>query len=158
MAMPASVRCRRANSASIASWRVRSQSIAAYTSAGDASATPRSVPRVTSPHQTNVDSFGLGRTTRDTISARVRSRSRPAGPSMAGKSSFCAIACTAATCPCGRLRVISNAPATSTRVLPASVARSAAIASAGSADRLARVSLAGLPSALRNERRSRCRS
>src|SRR2546427_9320423 len=36
------------------SWRPRSQSIAAYTSAGLASATHRSIPRVISPHQDRV--------------------------------------------------------------------------------------------------------
>src|SRR6266481_5194685 len=77
----------------------------------DASLTPRSAPRVVSAHQVSVDSLEPGLTTREMISARARSRWRPAGPSSAGSPSLAAMACTAATWPCGSDPVMVTAPA-----------------------------------------------
>ena len=88
-----------------------------------------------------MDSFGLGRTTRETISARAMSRFRPAGPSSAGRPSWCAMAATAATCPCGSDRTMLNSLPAGTSVWPFSVASIASTASGGSIDRLATVSL-----------------
>ena len=85
-----------------------SQSIAAYASSVVASSMPRSAPSVESPHQARVDSFEPGVTTREMIRARARSRCRPAGPSSAGRPSLRAIACTAATCPCGSDRAMRD--------------------------------------------------
>jgi hypothetical protein len=56
---------------------------------------------VVSGHQASVDSFDAGPITREMISASARSRARHGGPSRPGKPSWCAIAATAATCPCG---------------------------------------------------------
>ena len=111
----------------------------------DAPATPRSPPSVASAHQVRVDSFEAGLTTREMISARARSRCRPAGPSSAGRPSLAAIACTAATCPCGTDRVMVTASPAGTSRWPFKVASTAAAASAGSADRLASVSCRTLP-------------
>ena len=63
------------------SCRANSQSNAAYTSSVDAAATPRSAPRLVSSHHASVASLLAGRSTREMISARARSRSRQAGPS-----------------------------------------------------------------------------
>ena len=111
----------------------------------DASATPRSPPRVVSFHQVRVDSLEPGRTTREMISARARSRARPAGPSSAGRPSVTAVACTAATCPCGAEAVILTACPAGTSRSPFKVASIADTASAGSADRFASVSCRTLP-------------
>ena len=70
---------------------------------------PRSAPSVVSAHQVRVDSLEAGATTREMISASARSRARPAGPSRAGSPSLAAMACTAATWPCGTDRVIVTA-------------------------------------------------
>ena len=94
-----------------------------------------------SGHQASVDSFGLGRSTREMISARTISRLLPAGPSSAGRPSWRAIAATAATCPCGSDRVIANSLPAGTSVWPFRVASIASTASGGSIDRLATVSL-----------------
>src|SRR6266568_4867630 len=80
----------------------------------DASVTPRSAPRVVSAHQVRVDSLEPGLTTREMISARARSRWRPAGPSSAGSPSLAAMACTAATWPCGSDPVMVTASAAAT--------------------------------------------
>src|SRR5262249_36363100 len=72
-------------------------------------AAPRSAPRVVSAHQVSVDSLDAGATTRAVISASARSRWRQAGPSRAGSPSAPAIACTAATCPCGSEPVMLTA-------------------------------------------------
>ena len=111
----------------------------------DAPATPRSAPRVVSDHQVAVDSFEPGRTTREMTSARARSRWRLAGPSSAGSPSFTAIACAAATCPCGSDPVMVTAWAAGTSRSPFKVASIAVTASAGSADRFASVSCRTLP-------------
>src|SRR5664280_988960 len=55
------LRCRSANAASMASWRSRSQSIAAYASSVLTSVRPRSAARVVSVHQRVVASFEPGR-------------------------------------------------------------------------------------------------
>ena len=70
---------------------------------------PRSVPRVVSAHQASVDSLDAGATTREITSASARSRSAQAVPSNDGRPSFTAIACTAATCPCGSEAVMVTA-------------------------------------------------
>ena len=77
----AGARCRAASFASMLSCRANSQSNAAYTSSVDAAATPRSAPRLVSSHHASVASLLAGRSTREMISARARSRSRQAGPS-----------------------------------------------------------------------------
>ncbi len=133
-----------------------SQSIAAYTWSRDAPVMSRSVPSVTSSHHALVASFVFGRTTRDRISAKARSRSRHGGPSSAGSPNALAWEWTRATCPCGRARTNSNAASASTRVLPARTASIASTAATGSTERFASVSLPTRPSGLRNERRSRC--
>ena len=83
----AGARCRAANRFSMPSWRARSQSIAAYTSSVDASATARSAPRVVSAHQRAWPASRPARNTRATINANARSRDRPGGPSSAGSPS-----------------------------------------------------------------------
>ena len=88
-----------------------------------------------------MDSFEPGRITRETISAITMSRDRHAGPSSAGRPSWCAIAATAATCPCGSDRVIVTASPTGTSRVPFRVASIASTASGGSIDRFATVSL-----------------
>ena len=84
----------------------------------DASATPRSAPRVVSSHQVRVDSLEPGLTTREMISARARSRCRPAGPSRAGRPRVRAVAWTAATWPCGSDPVMVTASAAGTSCWP----------------------------------------
>ena len=110
-----------------------------------ASATPRSAPRVVSSHQVRVDSFEPGRTTREMIRARARSRGRPAGPSSAGRPSSRAMACTAATCPCGSDPAMVTASAAGTSCWPFSPASIRSMTWSGSADRLATVSFLTLP-------------
>ena len=92
-----------------------------------------------------MDSLEPGATTREMTSASARFRWRPAGPSSAGSPSLAAIACTAATCPCGTERVIRAARPAGTSRSPFKVASTAAAASAGSADRFASVSCRTLP-------------
>ena len=82
----------------------------------------------------------MGRTTREMINSSARSRARHGGPSSAGNPNWWAIAATAATCPCGSDRVIANSLPAGDSVWPFSVASIALITSAGSLDRLARVS------------------
>ena len=86
-----------------------------------------------------------GWTTREMISARARSRWRPAGPSSAGRPSFSAMACTAATWPCGSDRVMVTASAAGTSCWPFSPASIRSMTWPGSADRLATVSFLTLP-------------
>ena len=75
------------------------------------------------------------------MNATAMSRFRPAGPSSAGRPSVCAIAATAATCPCGSDRVIVTASPTGTSRAPFRVASITSTASGGSIDRFATVSL-----------------
>ena len=81
-----------------------------------------------SSHQVRVDSLEPGATTREMTRARARSRARPAGPSRAGSPSLAAIACTAATCPCGSDPVMVTACPAGTSRSPFSVASIAATA------------------------------
>jgi hypothetical protein len=106
----------------------------------DAPVTPRSVPSVVSGHQDSVDSFERGRITREMINASTMSRCRPLEPSSAGTPSWCAIAATAATCPCGRERTMESSAPVGTSDWPFNVASIASMTSAGSFDRFARVS------------------
>jgi hypothetical protein len=123
-----------------------SQSIAAYASSVVASPMPRSAPSVTSPHQARVESFEPGAATLDTMSARARSRWRPAGPSSAGRPSFEAIAWTAATCPCGSDRaMLTAASPAGTRASPFSAASTASTMRSGIFDRFASVSFRIFP-------------
>ncbi len=135
-------RCRRASLASMASCRAASQSIAAYTSSTGTWATPRSAPSVVSSHHASVDSFEPGATTREMIRASARSRCGQAGPSSAGSPSLAAMACTAATWPCGSDRVIVTVSAcrAGTRAVPLSAASIESTACSGRPDRFARVS------------------
>jgi hypothetical protein len=107
----------------------------------DASATPRSTPNVESGQRDRVDSLDAGPITREMINANTRSRDRHGGPSSAGNPSRCAIADTAATCPCGNDRVVVNSLPAGINACPFSVASSAVIDAADSIDRLATVSL-----------------
>ena len=111
----------------------------------DAPATPRSAPSVASAHQVRVDSSGPGRTTREMTRAIARSRCRPGGPSRAGRPSVRAMACTAATCPCGTDRVIVTASPAGTSCWPFSPASIRSITWPGSADRLPTVSFLTVP-------------
>ena len=86
-------------------------------------------------------SLDAGRTTREMISASTRSRARHAGPSSAGKPSWCAIAATAATCPCGSDRAMVNSLPAGTSCSPLSPASIQSMTCSGSAERLATVSL-----------------
>nr|VTO96600.1 hypothetical protein BIN_B_01667 [Mycobacterium riyadhense] len=88
-----------------------------------------------------MDSFDLGRTTREMINASTISRARHGGPSTAASSSLRAIAATAATSPCGSDRDLLNSEPAGTSVWPFSVASIASTACGGSIDRLATVSL-----------------
>ena len=83
--------------------------------------------------------------TREMIRARARSRWRPAGPSSSGSPSLPAMACTAATCPCGAEAVIVTACPATPAASPFKVASIADTASPGSADRFASVSCRTLP-------------
>ena len=74
-----------------------------------ASATPRSVPSVVSSHQVRVDSFEAWGHDPGDDQRQGQVPLRPAGPSSPGRPSLRAIACTAATCPCGTDRVIVTA-------------------------------------------------
>jgi hypothetical protein len=100
---------------------------------------------VVSSHQVKVDSFEAGATTREMTSARVRSRWRPAGPSSAGSPSFLAMACTAATCPCGTDRVMVTAAPAGISCRPLSPASIRSMTWSGSADMLATVSFLTVP-------------
>ena len=111
----------------------------------DALVMPRSVPRVVSAHHARVASSDAGATTREMTSASARSRSAQAGPSSPGRPSFTAMAWTAATCPCGSEAVMVTACPAGTSRSPFKVASIAATVSAGSPDRLARVSCRTLP-------------
>ena len=101
--------------------------------------TPKSGPSVVLGHHDSVDSFGLGRTTREMISATTRSRARHGGPSNPASSSLRAIAATAATSPCGSDRDLLNSDPAGTSACPFNVASNAATAAAGSTDKLASV-------------------
>ena len=92
-----------------------------------------------------MDSFEPGDTTLEMTRARARSRGPAAGPSRAGSPSFTAMACTAATCPCGSDPVMATACPAGTSRSPFNVASIAATASAGSADKFASVSCRTLP-------------
>ena len=144
--LPGPLRWVRTSVVSMASWRASSQSIAAYTSSVVASATPRSAANVVSAHQRVVASLEPGRHTRAMIRASAMSRSRPAGPSNAGRPSALAWAWTAATCPCGRERVTVAADAAGTNAWPAREARIISISSPGRCERFATVSFMTLPS------------
>jgi len=93
-----------------------------------------------SDQRDRVDSLEAGRIAREMINPSARSRDRQAGPSSAGNPSRRAIAATAATCPCGSERVMVQAAAAGTITRPFNVASITAIVSAGSLDRLAKVS------------------
>ena len=108
---------------------------------GDAQA----APSVVSLHQVSVDSLEAGATTREMTSPSARSRCGQAGPGSAGRPSLAAIACTAATCPCGSDRVILTASAAGTRAVPFSAASIASTVCAGSPDRFASVLWRTLP-------------
>ncbi len=107
-----------------------------------APSTERSAPRVTSDHQVSVDSFEAGAATREITRASARSRSGRAGPGSLGRPSCTAIACTAATWPCGSDRVIVTAAAclAGTGAVPFSAASIASTTCSGRPDRFARVS------------------
>jgi len=106
---------------------------------------PRSAPSVVSAHQVRVASLEAGASTREMTRPSARSRARQGGPSSAGRPSLAAMACTAAAWPCGSEAVMVTACPAGTSRSPFSVASIAAIASPGSADRLASVSCRTLP-------------
>ena len=100
-----------------------------------------------SPHHVQVDSFEPGATTREMTRASARSRCGQAGPGSAGRPGLAAMACTAATCPCGSDRMIvtvSACPA-GTRAVPFSAASIESTTCSGRPDRFATVSCFTLP-------------
>jgi len=133
---------RRASAASIRSWRARSQSIAASSPASVASSTASSSPSVVSPSRRVADSFEPGLSSRWQTIAATKSRSRLRSRRMIRSSpSRRSVPSTAATCPCGSERSIRNDCSGASSVSPASTRRTASIASAGSREMLATVSL-----------------
>ena len=127
------------------SLRSSTQSMAAYRSSSSQLATPSSCPRelvavsARSPRATA--SLEPGSITWATSIAVTRSRVREGVASMSSSTpSRRAVPSTAATCPCGRLRVISNAcDKSSFGGSPLSVCASASTLGSGQCDRLARV-------------------
>ena len=136
----------------MASWRASAQSMAAYRSSSSQPVTPSSCPSelvavsVRSPRA--VASFEPGSITWATSIAVTRSRLREGVASISScMPSRCALPSTAATCPCGRLRVISNASDSSSAVgWPLSARFSFSTLCSGQCDRLARVRFFTLPS------------
>ena len=94
-----------------------------------------------------VASFDAGAITVAASMAHTRSRWREgAGSISSAMPSFSAVPNTAATCPCGRLRVISNASARSDAVgTPLSAHCSLSTLCSGQRDRLASVRVLTLP-------------
>ena len=106
-----------------------------------------------SAHQLGVDNFEPGRTTRDTINANARSRSRQAGPSNPASPNALAWAYTAARCPCGKDRSMVTAASARTSCSPFRPASIQSMTWLGSAERFATVSFFTLPSARKVLRR-----
>ena len=135
----------------MASLRCSAQSIAAYRSSSSQPATPSTAPSelvavsVRSPRANA--SLEPGAITCATSIAHTRSRRRDGSGSISrSMPSARAVPSTAATCPCGRLRVISNAsPKSSFGGNPLSVRASASTLCSGQCDRLARVRFFTLP-------------
>ena len=133
------------------SWRASAQSIAAYRSSSSQPDTPRTSPSelvavsVRSPRA--VASLESGAITAAISMAITRSRRRDGVGSISSASpSRCAVASTAATCPCGRLRVISNASANSSfGGSPLSARANVSTLCSGQCDRLASVRFFTLP-------------
>jgi hypothetical protein len=136
----------------MASLRASAQSIAAYRSSSSQPVTPSTCPSelvavsLRSPRA--VASLDPGPITWATSIAVTRSRLREGVASMSScMPSRCALPSTAATCPCGRLRVISNA---SDRSIaggrPFSARFRVSTLCSGQCDRLARVRVFTLPS------------
>ena len=135
----------------MASLRASAQSIAAYRSSSSQPATPSTAPRelvaVSARSPRAMASLEPGAITCATSMAVTRSRRREGTGSISSSSpSRSAVPSTAATCPCGRLRVISNASASSTAAAgPLSARASASTLCSGQRDRLARVRFFTLP-------------
>ena len=129
----------------MACWRSSTQSIASYRSSSSAPATPSTAPRVLvavwmrSPRATA--SLEPGSITAAASMAHTKSRLRDgAGSISVAMPNFSAVPTTAATCPCGRLRVMSNAPARSPVAgRPLSARCSLSTLCSGQRDRLASV-------------------
>ena len=136
----------------MASLRASAQSMAAYRSSSSQPETPSSCPSelvavsVRSPRA--VASLEPGSITWATSIAVTRSRLREGSASISSSMpSRRAVPSTAATCPCGRLRVISNASDRSTAGgRPFSARLRVSTLCSGQCDRLARVRVFTLPS------------
>ena len=135
----------------MASLRSSSQSIAAYRSSSSQPATPSSWPTVlvavSVRNPRAVASFEPGAITCATSIAVTRSRHREGAGSISSSTpSRRAVPSTAVTCPCGRLRVISNASERSSVAgKPLSARRSFSTLCSGQRDRLASVRVLTLP-------------
>ena len=135
----------------MASWRVRTQSIAAYRSSSSQLEIPSTWPSelmaVSARSPRAVASLEPGAITWAISIAVTRSRRREgAGSISSSMPSRCAVPNTAATCPCGRLRVISKAWASSSfGGRPLSNHANASTLSSGQRVRLASVRFFTLP-------------
>ena len=135
----------------MASLRASAQSIAAYRSSSSQPLTPRTWPSelvaVSVRNPRAVANLEPGPITCAISIADTRSRLREGVASMSsGRPSRCEVPSTAATCPCGRLRVISNASDRSRAGgSPLSARDSASTLCSGQRDRLARVRFFTLP-------------
>ena len=145
----------------MASLRASSQSIAAYRSSSSQPETSSIWPSVLvavwarSPRA--IASFDPGAMTCPISMASTRLRRRDGvGSISSGMPSFSAVPSTAATCPCGRLRVISNASDRSHPAggKPLSARSSLSTLCPGQRDRLARVRVLTLPSSRKLSRNS----
>ena len=136
----------------MASLRSSTQSIAAYRSSSSAPDTPSTAPSelvAVSPRNPRaVASFDSGAITCAASIAVTRSRRRQGAASISSSMpSRRAVPSTAATCPWGRLRVISNAPDRSRAAgRPLSARCRLATLCSGQRDRLASVRVFTLPS------------
>ena len=145
----------------MASLRASSQSIAAYRSSSSQPATPSTAPSelvaVSARSARAVASLESGAITVAASMAHTRFRLRDGvGSISSAMPSFSALPNTAATCPCGRLRVISNA---SDRSHPAggkpfSARCSLSTLCSGQRDRLASVRVFTLPCSRKLSRNS----
>jgi len=139
----------------MAPWRSSNQSIASYRSSSSASSTPSSSASVVVCHQRVVASLVCGASTRATIIAHTRSRSRQGdAASNAPTPKRCMATSTACTWPCAREAIASNSASGRCSGSPRSTARMARICSSLREDRFASVRLrTRAPS--RNDSRSR---
>ena len=156
-------RCRAARPSSIGSCRPASQSIAAYRSSSSHAPRPKISPgelaAVSARRPRAIASWEPGAVTCAATIAATRSRARDlAGSISSSRPSSRIVPGTAATCPCGRLREISNAPSSPAGGSPFSARDSASTVASGQAGRLASVrflTLAALAVAFPQQHRRR---